>query len=167
MDLLAEPSRRFAEGLLKRLPELADHAGMESRRADGLFDLVIRIPAPPGDRNLDLHIRMERGEEPPLNFGSWRTRELLWSSRNNEVSPRDGMYSLIESILGDRVLLCEEIWGKHDGVARIVDLRIPDALLEITNRPPSSGRLRLVSWSGDLDLRIQIEDLEERWTLVN
>jgi len=74
MDLLAEPSRRFAEGLLKRLPELADHAGMESRRADGLFDLVIRIPAPPGDRNLDLHIRMERH-----SFNSMKIVEFLES----------------------------------------------------------------------------------------
>jgi len=167
MNSLNEPSRRFAEGLLRRMPDLADHAGMENRGANGLYDLVLRIPAPPGDRGLDLLIRMDRGEEPFLQFGDWRTREQLWSSRNNELSPRDGMYSLIEAILDDAVLLCEEISGPHDGRMEVIDLRIPDTPFELITRSSVSGRVRLFSWSGHLDMKIHLGDQAERNASTN
>ncbi len=152
-------ARRFASDLFARFPELRQNAAME-QHGNGAWTLVVTVPALSGDPRSELVIWVEGGDDPSVAFGAWHTHENVWGGGLEAGLERRPLLDLIEGILADRWVICEDVGGVGDGSATILDLLERDALLEELTSKYSPGRARLRSWSGQLDREVSLEDLE-------
>ncbi|HWN82430.1 MAG TPA: hypothetical protein VNM87_10070, partial [Candidatus Udaeobacter sp.] len=118
----------------------------------------VNVPAASGDRRAKLVIWLNNGYEPSVGFGGWHTHGGFWG--DTEDIARSALIDLIEDILAERYVLCEDIGGKEDGWAELLDMSEEDVLLERLTRPKTPGRVRLRSWTGQLDREVSLEDLE-------
>lgn len=61
---------------------------------------------------------------------------------------------------GSCVRLVQDVGGEHDGSVVLLDLRDPEALADELTAPWSSGRARILTWSGRGDREVSLGDLK-------
>ena len=157
--LVTPPSRRFAEQLFARFPDLRHHARMGRAKPEEPWRLVVPVPPPSGDACLELVVWVDEVEEPSVAFGSWHTHESCWAAGDGSGESEDTILDLVAAIMSDRVVLCDDVGREAADHATIVDLSQPDALLEELTSPYGSGRVHLRSWSGQVDRVVGLEDV--------
>ncbi len=153
-------SQLFAADLFQRYPEFRQYAAMEPVQGSEMWSLVVTIPAPSGDPKAGLTLWVDNGIEPSLEFGDWHTHANLWTIDAEDKWQNMEILDLVKAILGDRIILCEDVGGTSDGYPTIIDLAVKDALLDELTSKYSPGRARLRSWSGHLDRLVDISNLK-------
>lgn len=148
-SMLSLASSRFATRLYEAIPEARSCSKMEGSTS---ADLLVEIPSPTMEPDRQLVIWMEGGIEPSVAFGGWHTHAGLWDGE-------DGIIDLVKAILADQFVLVHDVGGEHSGNCGVVDLRIPDALMEELTSKYSPGRLGIRSWSGRGDREVGVQDL--------
>lgn len=156
---ITSESRRFAAELFARFPDLRRYAAMERVQGQESWTLVVMVPAPSGDHQAEMVIWVEGGDDPSVGFGNWHTHENVWGADTKEGGERAALLDLIEGIMADRFVICEDVGGVGDKIATILDLSADDALLEEITSKYCPGRVRLRSWSGRLDREVSLDDL--------
>jgi hypothetical protein len=121
---------------------------------------VVKVPAPSDDPRSELFVWVDGGDDPSVGFGIWHTHEDVWGACLPDGAERDALLDLIEGILADRYVICEDVGGIGVGTCTILDLSEDDALLEELTSKCSPGRAHLRSWSGRLDREVALDDLE-------
>jgi hypothetical protein len=153
-------SQLFAADLFERYPEFRQYAAMERVPGSELWSLVVTIPAPSGDPKAQLTLWVDNGIEPSLEFGYWHTHGGLWRVDAENFWQHTSILDLVEAILSDRIILCEDVGVICDGfITTIIDLAVKDALLDELTSKYSPGRAHLRSWSGRLDRLVDITNL--------
>lgn len=157
---VTDESCLFAADLFARFPEFRCYAAMERQPGEDAWALVVTMPAPSGDSRSDMVIWLNGGTEPSVAFGNWHAHQGWWGSEQIDRTERMEFLDLIAGILADRHVVCEDVGGTSGWRTTVLDLQEPDALLEELTSKDSSGRARLVSWSGRLDWEVGLEDLD-------
>lgn len=145
---LAPALRRLAERTFEAVPELKVDAVIVRRES---ATPSVEIDSPTADPSRRLVIWMDDGDEPSVGFGDWHTHASVWT--------HEDVIELIAAIVTDRFVLAEDVGGEFDGHRGVVDLRVPDALADELTGPHSSGRVRLLTWSGRGDREVAAGDL--------
>ena len=153
-------ARLFGADLFARSPELRRHAAMERRHGRDAWTLVVRVPAPSGDPRSELVVWVDGGDDPSVAFGGWHTHENVWGAGLDDRAGRAALLDLIDGILADRFVACEDVGGVGDGFATILDSSEEDGLLDLLTSRYSPERVRLRSWTGRLDREVTLDDLE-------
>lgn len=153
-------SRSFAADLFARFPELRRQAAMERLPGGDRWTLVVKVRAPSGDPRSELVVWVDAGDDPSVAFGGWHTHGSVCGAGSEDGAEREALLDLVAGIFSDRFVLCEDVGGVGSGSSTILDLSLPDALLEELTDEYSPGRARLRSWSGRLDREVCLEDLE-------
>jgi hypothetical protein len=145
---LSPASRNFAVRLFEAIPHAREHARMEGEAS---ADLLVVIPSPTGLHERELLIWMCGGDEPSLAFGGWHTHAGCQESD-------DGIIELAKAILADTFGVAFDL-GRVNAWGQGLDLRVPDELLEELTSPGSSGRLKIITWSGLGDREVSVREL--------
>jgi hypothetical protein len=153
---LSASSREFGARLFAAIPQLVQHASMESAGRPETFELSVEVPSPTGDPQRKLVIWMEDGE-PSLGFGPWHTHCCLFG--DVQGAGCDGLIDVVGAILADKFVLCCDVGGEHDGHCRVLDLRDADALADEVTSQYSPGTVSLRSWGGSADRSVRLADL--------
>ena len=138
------------------IPQVVQHARMESAGLSEMFDLVVEVPSPTGDPQRKLVVWMEDGE-PSLGFGPWHTHAGLFGEVQGAGC--DGLIDIAAAILADKFVLCCDVGGEHAGHYDVIDLRDEDALAEELTSQYSPGTVELRSWGGSSDRRVDLADV--------
>lgn len=157
---ITSESRSFAVDLFARFPELRRQAAMERLPGGDRWTLVVKVSAASGDPRSELVVWVDGGDDPSVAFGGWHTHENVWGAGSEDGAEREALLDLIAGIFSDRFVICEDVGGVGNGIATILDMSQPDALLDELTDKYSPGRARLRSWSGRLDREVGLEDLE-------
>jgi hypothetical protein len=157
--LLDGPSQTFAAALFQRFPWLREHAEVEIQPGQDTGTLYLSVPAPSGNDRVGILLWMEDGT-PSLMFGGWHTHADCWldDSALQEPSGVEGLVRLLEGILEDRFLLCEDVGAPEPHFPTLLNASDQAALLDELTSPYGTGRVRLLSWSGRLDRELGAED---------
>ena len=153
---LSPSSGELAARVFEAIPQLVQHASMESSGLPEKFDLVVEVPSPTGDPQRKLVLWMEDGE-PSLCFGPWHTHGGLFG--DVQGAGCDGLIDVVAAILADKFVLCCDVGGEHDGHCSVLDLRDEDALADVLTSQDSPGTVSLRSWGGSADRRVRLADL--------
>lgn len=145
---LSHASSSFAARLFEAIPQARQHARMEGQ---SFADLLVVIPSPTGLPERQLVIWMNGGDEPSLAFSDWHTHAGLEESD-------DGIIRLAKAILADMYGVAFDV-GRSEAWGQGLDLSVPDELLEELTSPGSSGRLKIVTWSGLGDREVSVREL--------
>lgn len=158
--LLDDPSQAFATAVFQRFPWLRDHAEVELPPGQDAGTLYVSVPAPSGNDRVGILLWMESGT-PSLMFGGWHTHADCWLDDSSPQEPGgvEGLVRLLEGILEDRFLLCEDVGAREPQIPTLLDASDSEALLEELTSPYGTGRVRLLSWSGRLDRELGTGDL--------
>jgi len=159
-ERLSDISRNFAANLFDRLPDIRFSASMEAGPDDEKFELVIDLPSPAGDDERRLGIWIDETGEPSVGFGAWHTHESVWIADSQIRKNNSDLIDLVEAIISDNFVLIQDIGGEYDGSWGVLDLRAEGAIEEELTSKYSPGRIRIISWSGNGDRELGIEDLE-------
>jgi hypothetical protein len=135
--------------LFEAIPEAEACSRMEGSTS---ADLLVEIPSPTGDPERQVTIWMEGGDEPSVEFGDWHTHAGL--------QVNDDVIDLVKGILADQFVLACYVGGEHSGRCEVIDLRVPDALVEELTSQYSPGRVKLRTWSGKGDREVGVWDPE-------
>ena len=156
---ITKESQVFATVLFARFPNFRQYAKMYLEGEMWILDVT--IPAPSGDPKTQLGIWVLNGIEPSVEFGCWHTHENVWAWDHQSNVLHKDILDLVEGILKDRFVLCEDVGGVGDGSPTILDFSDENALLDELTSKYSPGRARLRSWSGRLDRLLDIADLDQ------
>ena len=158
---LAAPSRAFAHQLLHELPQL--RASCTMAPIPGLPDLhlVVRV-ASPVDIGRSVVLWMESGDEPSLAFGrhGWHVHETYSRRTTSGTFCDESLIDLLRAILADEVVLFAEDGAEPVPFGSVLDLREPDALLDVLTRPHGSGGIRILTFTGRGDRHVSRHDLD-------
>ena len=161
---LTPDSRLFASQLFSRFPQLRPYAAIEPRSGESVATLVVTVSAPSGDPKAELVVWANEYDGPSVAFGDWHTHESVWED-SPENAPHQEILNLVEGILTERYVTCEDVGCEANCSTTILDLHDRDALLdELTDRY-SPGMVRLRSWNGRHDRTVSLNDLED-WGAV-
>lgn len=149
---LGSVSQRLSKAIFSSLPDLRPYAAtIQAHETDGLsLDLV--IPSPTGDQERRIVVWVDESLSPSVGFGP---------NHIHEDSDERGLASvvdLVRAILGDKLIIIQDIGGDYPGHSSWIDFRIPEALEEELTSRYSPGRALLKSWSGQADREVGIGD---------
>ena len=160
-ERLSDISRNLTANLFDRLPDLRFSASMVAEQNDEKFDLVIDLASPTGDDKRKLRIWVDETGEPSIGFGDWHTHENVLTADSQIRNNNSDLIDLIEAIITDNFVLIQDIGGKHDGFLGVLDLKSEGAIEEELTSKYSPGRIRIISWSGNGDRELSIENWNE------
>lgn len=157
--LLDEASRAIAARLFARFPELRPHAAMEHIPGRDGWCLLVTAPAPSGEPGSALRVWMEGGEEPSVGFGDfWHTHTHYEMGASDEP---DELLEIVQGVLEDRIVAYEELDARGRMTrALLLDPSDKSDLIDELTAPGSRGEARLRSWSGRLDRRVTLAELD-------
>ena len=160
IDNLTDTSREFAREFLGRFPALASCCSTQSLEGIPGNHLAIQIDSPAGaDRKVC--IWMEGEHEPSLVFGAdgWHTHNTHYRELGDGRYRNESLLDLLQAILTDEFVICEEPDAPPDRMSSVLDLRDPTALLDEVTSPGSSERIRIKSFTGRADRETSLADL--------
>ena len=119
---LTEDSKKFADRLFGRHPELRAYAYMERQEGSEGFHLGLEIPSPTGDDSRNVIVWMDEGTEPSLAFGPFHTHADVWvysdGLREGDLPPTEApddevnaFIGLLEAILSDEFVRARRLGG--------------------------------------------------------
>lgn len=161
ISLLTKLSHDFATKLFARFPKMAPVAQMYQTNPNLDFELFINYPSPTGDTSRNLIIWVEDDEygEPSVSFGTWDTHASVVEATSSTQDDTSALLDLIQAIIADEFVLIKNIATEYDVNETILDLREPDALVEMLTGRWSSGKVRIRSFSGIRDGEFTLEDI--------
>ena len=146
---LGATSRALAAELFPLSSALRDAARMQAGAELDGHSLVIELHSPTGDASRALFVWIDETGVPSVEFGAWHTHD--------DVAP---IVDIIGAILRDQLVLVSDVGGQYPGHTGVLDLRVPDALVEELTSKWSPGRVRIKSWSGKIDREVGVDDAE-------
>lgn len=161
ISLLTELSHNFATKLFARFPKMASVAQMYQTNPNLDFELFINYPSPTGDTSRNLIVWVEDDEygEPSVSFGAWDTHASVAGATASTQESTSALLDLMQAIIADEFVLIKNIATEYDVDETVLDLREPDALMEILTGRWSSGKIWIRSFSGTRDGEFTLEDL--------
>jgi hypothetical protein len=134
---------------------------MVAQEGSDEFDLLVEVPSPTGDKDRQIGVWMEKGVEPSVDFGAWHTHAgVEQDDIAATIEGEDRIIDLIEGIMAGRHVLISYVGGRCDQFSTLIDLRVPDALLDEITSENAPNRLRIKTWSGSGDRDVTLGDLE-------
>lgn len=157
---LTPASSAFLNALRGRLPGLVEHALMERIPGVDGWHVLVEACSPSGDLERGLLLWMNHGEEVSVNFGAWHTHAGWWSAHDAPLDEEAAMIHLIQGILADRFVLLHDAGDQHRESSSLIDLERPDELIDVLTSAGSSGRGRILTWTGRGDRDVGLQDLD-------
>jgi hypothetical protein len=158
--VLSPASSSFLRKLLHQLPDLRECARMERITGIEGWHLLVERPSPSGDADRGLVIWMDKGDDVSVGFGGWHTHAGWRNARDAPVDDEAAMLHLIEGILADRFVLLQDARDSNPERADLIDLQDPDALIDELTAEWSSGRARILTWTGRGDRDVNLQDVK-------
>ena len=152
-EALGSLSKRLAAAIFSAMPELQGFAGtICAGEQDGL-SLKLVVPSPTKEAARLCAVWVDEVATPSIEFGPTHTHESADEDGTAAIADRLG------AILGDSLLIVEDVGGPYPEFGSWIDLREPDALVDQLTSRYSSGHVLLKSWSGKVDRDVSVDDL--------
>lgn len=151
-SVIDAPSRQLLAAFAGHPARVHAHLAMEPG-PNGTWSVVIQIPSPMNERRRDVAICLVGDDRSPtLEFGAWHTHADLWDADPDAALAL--MLAYLTRIIAGTILLCE-VPTAGDGLPYVViDVRDPEAVLDDATSPYVPAQSKLLSWSGEHDLRL-------------
>jgi hypothetical protein len=156
-DSHSKEAQAFEARLFAALPSMRDHVGAHSYdHQRSSTHMLVEISSPNQHIAEGMAFWMEGGSDPSLRFGQWHTHASLFEGTVEDGW--DGVIDFARAILSDQFVLIREVGARAEWI-RVLDLREEDALLELLTSEYCCGTVDLLTWSGEGDRRVGLNDL--------